>query len=101
MGYVGGVADVKAKSCVLIVTPVTRFREDPVRMLRRVRLAAKLASHRERPQPHSEAGAADPQPSASGVFDEMEKLLLSGHGRRSLKEPAPARPASRLLPLLA
>ena len=40
--YVGGVADVKAKKLRLIGDPVTRYREDPVRMLRGVRLAAKL-----------------------------------------------------------
>ena len=40
--YVGGVADVKARRIRLIGDPVTRFREDPVRMLRAARLAAKL-----------------------------------------------------------
>ena len=40
--YVGGVADVRARRLKLIGPPVTRFREDPVRMLRAVRLAAKL-----------------------------------------------------------
>ena len=40
--YVGGVADIRARRLKLIGPPVTRFREDPVRMLRAVRLAAKL-----------------------------------------------------------
>ena len=40
--YVGGVADIRARRLKLIGAPVTRFREDPVRMLRAVRLAAKL-----------------------------------------------------------
>jgi poly(A) polymerase len=32
--YVGGVADVRSRKLKLIGPPVTRFREDPVRMLR-------------------------------------------------------------------
>ena len=40
--YVGGVADVRARRMRLIGDPVTRYREDPVRMLRAARLAAKL-----------------------------------------------------------
>src|SRR6476660_3179324 len=40
--YVGGVADVRSRKLKLIGPPVTRFREDPVRMLRAVRLATKV-----------------------------------------------------------
>ena len=40
--YVGGVVDIRARRLKLIGAPVTRFREDPVRMLRAVRLAAKV-----------------------------------------------------------
>ena len=40
--YVGGVADIRARQLKVIGAPVTRLREDPVRMLRAVRLAAKL-----------------------------------------------------------
>ena len=40
--FVGGVTDVRARRMKLIGPPVTRYREDPVRMLRAVRLAAKL-----------------------------------------------------------
>jgi poly(A) polymerase len=40
--YHGGVADVKAKRIRIIGNPVERYREDPVRMLRAVRFAAKL-----------------------------------------------------------
>ena len=41
--YVGGVVDIRARRLKLIGPPVTRFREDPVRMLRAVRLAASSA----------------------------------------------------------
>ena len=39
---VGGFADVQARVMRLIGDPERRYREDPVRMLRAVRLAAKL-----------------------------------------------------------
>src|SRR5947207_9051437 len=38
----GGLADLKKRMLRVIGDPVTRYREDPVRMLRGVRLAAKL-----------------------------------------------------------
>ena len=40
--YVGGVADANARVLRLIGDPETRYREDPVRMLRAMRFAAKL-----------------------------------------------------------
>src|SRR6478752_1417189 len=40
--YVGGFEDVQARVLKLIGEPEARYREDPVRMLRAVRLAAKL-----------------------------------------------------------
>jgi poly(A) polymerase len=40
--YVGGVADVKSRTLRLIGDPETRYREDPVRMLRAIRFQAKL-----------------------------------------------------------
>ena len=40
--YHHGVADLKQKTLRMIGDPATRYREDPVRMLRAVRLAAKL-----------------------------------------------------------
>ncbi|HTR59275.1 MAG TPA: polynucleotide adenylyltransferase PcnB [Casimicrobiaceae bacterium] len=85
--FVGGVADVKARRLRLIGDPVTRYREDPVRMLRAARLAAKLGLA-------IEAKTAAPIPKLAPlienlpparVFDEMEKLLLSGHAVESLK----------------
>lgn len=40
--YVGGLEDIRKRRLVLIGDPEVRFREDPVRMLRAVRFAAKL-----------------------------------------------------------
>src|SRR5215831_18126080 len=85
--YVGGVADVKARRLRLIGDPVTRYREDPVRMLRAARLAAKLGLQIEKktaaPIPQLAALIQNLPPSR--LFDEMEKLLLSGHAVESLK----------------
>ena len=85
--YVGGVADVKARRLRLIGDPVTRYREDPVRMLRAARLAAKLGLQIERrtatPIPQLAALIQNVPPSR--LFDEMEKLLLSGHAVESLR----------------
>ncbi|MCV5366312.1 polynucleotide adenylyltransferase, partial [Escherichia coli] len=40
--YVGGLADLKSGTIRLIGSPETRYREDPVRMLRAIRFASKL-----------------------------------------------------------
>jgi poly(A) polymerase len=85
--YVGGVHDVKTRKLRLIGDPVTRYREDPVRMLRAVRLAAKLGIDIEKktaaPIPVLAPLIHNVPPSR--LFDEMEKLLLSGHAVESLK----------------
>src|SRR5437870_4959192 len=85
--YVGGVADVKAKKLRLIGDPVTRFREDPVRMLRAVRLAAKLGIDIEKKTaaPISELAPLIHTLPPARVFDEMEKRLVSGQAVESLK----------------
>src|SRR5215472_17423664 len=85
--YVGGVADVKARRLRLIGDAVTRYREDPVRMLRAARLAAKLGLTIEvkSAAPISKLAPLIQNVPPSRLFDEMEKLLLSGHAVESLK----------------
>ncbi|WP_269531097.1 polynucleotide adenylyltransferase PcnB [Chitinimonas sp. BJYL2] len=79
--YHGGVADVEKKRMAMIGVPSVRYREDPVRMLRAVRLAAKLGltidPHTRKPF-HELAPLLQNVPS-SRLFDEMLKLLFSGH----------------------
>jgi len=85
--YVGGVADVRDGVLRLIGDPEDRYREDPVRMLRAVRFAAKLGF---RIDPASEAPlstfgnllAAVPP---ARLFDECQKLFLSGHAVQSFE----------------
>jgi len=85
--YVGGVQDAKDRVLRLVGDPATRYREDPVRMLRAVRFAAKLdfAVHADTAQPI--AGLAwmlDAVPPAR-LFDEVLKLFLAGTGARAFE----------------
>jgi poly(A) polymerase len=78
--YVGGVADARARVLRLIGDPETRYREDPVRMLRAARFAAKLGFtlHADTEAPIARlAYLLDGVPPAR-LFDEAMKLLLAG-----------------------
>jgi poly(A) polymerase len=85
--FVDGVNDVRARRLKLIGDPETRYREDPVRMLRAVRFAAKLnfsiEESTERPI-RQLAHLLDGVPAAR-LFDECLKLFLSGFGARSFR----------------
>jgi poly(A) polymerase len=85
--FVDGVSDVKARRLKLIGDPETRYREDPVRMLRAVRFAAKLDFSIEpgTEQPIRKlAYLLDGVPPAR-LFDECLKLFLSGFGAKSFR----------------
>jgi poly(A) polymerase len=78
--YVGGVPDAEARVLRMIGDAETRYREDPVRMLRAARFAAKLdfTLHPDTEAPlHRLAYMLDSVPSAR-LFDETTKLLLAG-----------------------
>ena len=79
--YHHGVADIRAKKLRMIGDPATRYREDPVRMLRAARFAAKLGFSIDGPtqQPIREMAELLKNVPRSRLFDEMMKLLLSGH----------------------
>jgi len=83
--YCGGVEDIAARKLKLIGDPETRFREDPVRMLRAARFEAKLGFEID---PLTAEPIGRLRDLLSGVpparlFDETLKLFLSGHGERS------------------
>lgn len=85
--FVDGVSDVRARRLKLIGDPETRYREDPVRMLRAVRFAAKLDFSFA---PETEAPIAKLAYLLDGVpparlFDECLKLFLSGFGAKSYR----------------
>ncbi len=100
--YVGGVADIRARRLKLIGPPTTRYREDPVRMLRAVRLAAKLgiAIEAKTAAPISKLAPLMQNVPPARLFDEMQKLLLSGHAAESLRSLREHGLSHGLLPLL-
>jgi poly(A) polymerase len=78
--YVGGFDDARARVLRLIGDPETRYREDPVRMLRAARFAAKLdfEIHPDTAAPIPKlAWMVDAVPPAR-LFDEITKLFMSG-----------------------
>jgi len=85
--YTGGFEDVQARVLRLIGDPETRYREDPVRMLRAVRLAAKLdftiAPDSARPIPQLAPLLRESSPAR--LFEESLKLFLSGHAVASFE----------------
>jgi poly(A) polymerase len=86
--YVGGWEDIQHRTLRLIGDPELRYREDPVRMLRAVRLAAKLGFSIETataaPIPRLAALIVEAPPAR--LFDEMLKMFLAGHGEASFNE---------------
>jgi len=85
--YVGGVADARDRVLRLIGDPETRYREDPVRMLRAVRFAAKLGFtlHPDTEEPiHRLAYLLDAMPPAR-LFDEIVKMMLTGSAARAFE----------------
>ncbi|KRE89636.1 poly(A) polymerase [Frateuria sp. Soil773] len=85
--YVGGMQDVENKVLHLIGDPATRYREDPVRMLRAARLAAKL-EFRIDPKaaaPFEELGPLLAEAAPARLFDESLKLFMAGHGLKSFR----------------
>ena len=98
----GGLADLKRRTMRIIGDPETRFREDPVRMLRAVRLGAKLGlsiDHSTRTPIKRLAPLLEHVPPPR-LFEEMLKLLLSGHASAALRQLRNEGLHKGLLPLL-
>ncbi|MEO7337612.1 MAG: polynucleotide adenylyltransferase PcnB [Caldimonas sp.] len=86
--YHGGIKDAKKKLLRMIGDPATRYREDPVRIIRVVRFAAKLGFEIEPKTraPIKELAALLDNVPPSRTFDEMIKLLQTGHSLASVVE---------------
>jgi len=81
LDYAGGMDDLNAGILRLIGDPETRYREDPVRMLRVVRFATKLGFliHPETESPIKPlSGLLSDIPQAR-LFEEMLKLFMGGY----------------------
>lgn len=100
--YHQGVADLKKRQVRIIGDATRRYREDPVRMLRAVRFAAKLNGTIDpatRLPIQTMAKLIDNVP-ASRLFDEMLKLLTCGHAMDCLRQLRTDGLHHGLLPLL-
>ena len=103
--YHGGIADTKKRVIRMIGDAATRYREDPVRIIRAVRFAAKLSplgfkleAKTAAPLVKSQELLADvPQ---SRLFDEMLKLLQTGHSLASIEQLKALGMARGIYPLL-
>jgi poly(A) polymerase len=102
LDYHDGIADLKKRVLRIIGDPEARYREDPVRMLRAVRLAAKLGltiDPATRAPIRRLAPLLERVPPAR-LFEEMLKLLLSGHASACVRELRAEGLSHGLLPLL-
>lgn len=83
--YVGGVRDLDEGVVRIIGDAETRYREDPVRMIRAIRFAAKLQFKIEK---KTAAAIHTCRPlltdvSSARMFEEVNKLFISGYGERT------------------
>ncbi|TAN05432.1 MAG: polynucleotide adenylyltransferase PcnB [Rhodanobacteraceae bacterium] len=87
LDYVGGIDDLEQKCLRLIGDPATRYREDPVRMLRAARLAAKLEFSIDpaAAAPFKELGHLLADAPSARLFDECQKMFLAGYGLASFR----------------
>lgn len=81
LDYTGGLEDIERRELRCIGEPLARFREDPVRILRAVRFAAKLELNLTEDTeaaigPMAELLTAIPP---ARLFDEFNKLFMQGH----------------------
>lgn len=85
--YMNGMADIRARCLRMIGDPEQRYREDPVRVLRAIRLAAKLdftiAPETKAPIKYC-AKLLESVPAAR-LFDEFMKLFFAGHSAKTYK----------------
>ena len=100
--YHHGYDDIRANTLRMIGDPEVRYREDPVRMLRAVRLSAKLGMKLD---PATAAPIAKMKGLLANVpearmFDEMLKLLLSGHAWECVKKLRAMELHHGMLPML-
>ena len=80
LDFMGGMEDIQAKKLISIGEPKQRFTEDPVRMLRVVRFAAKLGFEMEPEAMHmiEEQGDLLSHVSSARLFEEVLKLFHGG-----------------------
>ena len=103
--YHNGIKDAKKRLIRMIGDPATRYREDPVRIIRAVRFMSKLAGLGFELEPKTRAPLLpslrllDEVPQ-SRLFDEMLKLLQTGHSLATIEQLKALGMARGIYPLL-
>ena len=97
-----GVQDLQKRLVRMIGNPEQRYREDPVRMLRAVRFAAKLSADIESStlEPIRRLAPLIENVPASRLFDETLKLLTCGHAMECLRKLREVGLHQDIMPLL-
>ncbi|MGJ3492964.1 Poly(A) polymerase I precursor [Piscirickettsia salmonis] len=88
LDYVDGLNDIQSSNIRMIGDPEQRYQEDPVRMLRAVRFACKLAFNIEQhtAAPITELAKLIEAVPAARLFEETNKLFLSGYAEQTLRQ---------------
>jgi len=102
LDYHGGMQDIEARTLRMIGEPSQRYREDPVRMLRAIRFAAKTGFkiQADTLAPIEKLGDLIQDVPSSRLFDEILKLLMSGHAWASLQGLKDVGLHQKILPLI-
>ncbi len=103
--YHGGIADAKKKTLRMIGDAAARYREDPVRIIRAVRFAAKLQPRgftldKMTAEPLIASQKLLAEVPQSRLFDEMLKLLQTGHSLATIAQLNALGLARGIYPLL-
>ncbi len=103
--YHHGISDAKKRIIRMIGDPATRYREDPVRIIRAVRFAAKLSAlgfqlEQKTAAPLIKSQELLAEVPQSRMFDEMLKLLQTGHAMASIEQLRKLGMARGIYPLL-
>lgn len=85
--FANGLQDIENRLLRMIGDPATRYREDPVRLLRAVRFAAKLGFDIEKNTraPMNELAPLLESISPARIFDETLKLLTGGQAEKTFE----------------
>ncbi len=102
LDYHGGMADMQKKTLRMIGDPAKRYREDPIRMLRAIRFAAKTGFTLDAATsaPIAKLGKLIHDVPSARLFDEILKLLMTGYSWAAIQGLKDAGLHHGLLPLL-
>ena len=86
--YCGGLTDLEKRQLKMIGDPIERYKEDPVRMLRAVRLGCKLnlTIEENTAKPINDMAHLLEGIPAARLWEEYKKMFLSGRGQRTFNQ---------------